>query len=106
MHDPWTDTTSYRQGERKSEIRPRSWGLRSGGVYISITRDHIRNPGRWSLSCAPFFDVWDMNLDGIIDAQTAKRNAIRLVHQRLKSAATKLSIIGADMDAEQETRTP
>lgn len=36
----WEDTTSYHQGERRGEAKPRSWGLDLGCCKLVVTKYH------------------------------------------------------------------
>ena len=58
----WRDCTSYRQGERLAGAEPRAWTASLGRTRMTVVKNHIYNPDRWTLHCAPWFDTHDMGI--------------------------------------------
>lgn len=92
----WTDITSYQRGERSSGVAPRSWGIKRGRVCIIITNSHAYNPGRWSMSCSPFYDAKDMDLDASTPADVAQKEALRVVCHILRKAVEGFEEVAAN----------
>ncbi|UWQ29927.1 hypothetical protein [Leisingera sp. M523] len=84
----WTNVTSYRQGQ--TDRTPTAWACKVKGMKIAVTCSHVENPGRWSLKCAPWFDVHDLDLPSSVPAEDAQREAIRVVKMKLSACIEQL----------------
>ena len=88
----WKDITSYRAGEK--ERVPQTYEAKSGWLRVAVTR-HIHHPGDWLLRC---------NLPGLEmvtvatgdDVKIAKRNALKLIENRLAELQQDLEEIARD----------
>jgi len=78
----WKDTTSYRQGERASTAKPRSWEMITMSNLRVIVHRHIDDPYSWFLSC------YDLRIEKLQlnseDIEEAKEEAIQIVRARLQ----------------------
>jgi hypothetical protein len=78
----WKDCSSYGRGEKNRE--PKDLRCSAGGVAICIHK-HIHYPkDQWLLSCAPFFDKYELQPKGI---EECKALALDLVRVKLLGAA-------------------
>lgn len=88
MSIKWKDVTSYQQGQ--TDRTPRAWRYDISGISIVVVSRHIANKGRWSLRCAPWFDVFDLGMDETVPAELAQQKALSLVRKKLKSIIDQL----------------
>lgn len=79
-HMKWKDETSFAQGEQ--DRTPRAWVARPGMLRVSVHR-HRHFEGKWVLTCAPFFDLFELKSEA---AKDAKAEGIALVREHLERA--------------------
>lgn len=80
----WNDVSSYSRSEAKRE--PKSVEASAGGLKMVVTR-HIHYPGKWVVSCAPFFDTRELSS---VELDAAKVEATNLVRAKLEAAVKAL----------------
>ncbi|MEM7069835.1 MAG: hypothetical protein AAF478_13235 [Pseudomonadota bacterium] len=87
----WQDVTSRRQGEK--DRTPRAWATKIGGLKVVITKNHIYNPGYWSLNCEPWFDAKNLDLPEWVEHEDAQREALMCVKSKIKAISEQLETI-------------
>jgi hypothetical protein len=92
----WNDVTGYRKdGPRKQT----GWSLRFGSFRISLTTAHIYNRGNWTLSCAPWFNEFDMRLTAEgTTPQRAQEIALDLIRRKLGEACDAINAASPEDD--------
>lgn len=76
----WEDKSSHSRDA--TDRTPNNWRLKADGIYVSI-HHHIYQPGKWHLTCAPWFTSKELKSE---DADLAKAEALALVHMMLLRA--------------------
>jgi hypothetical protein len=75
----WKDVTSY---QRNEERIPRCFLMNVGGISIVLVKGHIHCPGKWVLTCEPFFRTHEI-LNDDMDSTCAQGVAFHLVKLKL-----------------------
>jgi len=65
----WEDATSYSRGQRGVK-EPTSFRIHGKGRFgIFISCGHVYNPGKWIMTCHPWFDVRELGVETKEEAQ-------------------------------------
>jgi len=101
MGSGWKDITSYTHGERSKGVTPRTWEAAHGRLRVIVTRQ-LRLPG-WYLRCDEIRLGTSMPVDlGDIDIEDAKREALRIVRQRVNALACDIRDLCTDLEGRGE----
>ena len=79
----WEDNTSYRQGESRSKVEPRSWRLGKEHRAGIMVHRHTAVPGTWFLTC------YDLGIEqhdlSNTDLEKAKVEALAYVQKKIQA---------------------
>jgi len=82
----WKNCSSYSRGQK--DRTPTAWEIKAEDIRICVHR-HIHYPkDQWLLSCAPFYDLYELPYT---DVDQAKGAALNMVIIKLRDAAEAFS---------------
>ena len=79
----------------EKEYKKDIWHIEAGEIKISIIRNHVMNPGFWTMHChAMRMDTIDLKLPSDQPAELAQVMAINVVRNKLKELSSALGKVG------------
>lgn len=63
----WKDISSHSQSTK--DRTPSTWELRLGSSVRLVVHRHMAAPGKWHLTCAPWYDCYQLRHEDVAEAQ-------------------------------------